>query len=135
VIPAEGVQVPGGILTIDMLRGGTRLWYWLRTINASLASYTQSTEAVSRDIVVLDPTRRQVLYREGPYDGSTVENAFRKALDQVSDLGLDTFLRERMAEQVRDGSRSALGRTRPLVLAERTLQYNFWRIRSLFRRR
>jgi hypothetical protein len=101
MVPDGGVEVPGGVVVVDMLRGGGKLHYWLRMVNASLASYTASTNAVSRDIVVLDPRRRRVLYREGPYDGTTVTSAFRQVVDEIRSVGLERFVQERMEEQAR----------------------------------
>lgn len=136
MIPEEGVTVAGGVVKIDLLRGAGRFRFWLRIIKASLNSYSFSTRSFKRDLLVLDATTHEVLYREGPYDGTTVSGAFWDVVAQIKGLGVDDFIAVRTHEAAQSGSRTALNDTPgDVVTMERAVQYNFWRLRGLFRRR
>jgi hypothetical protein len=89
-------EIPGGIIAVDLARGRSPGVYWLKAIGRQLliGSYFSSS-GVSRDIVVLDPSRSKVLFREGPYDGITVDRKLEKVTDEIRGQGLDQFLRSR----------------------------------------
>jgi hypothetical protein len=92
---SDGVRVPGGIVTIDYYRGRGRLSYWVQLLllDFSLAGYS-SASGLSRDIVIHSDDGRE-LYREGPYDGITVNRPLDKIIKEVTRVGLDVFLRTR----------------------------------------
>jgi hypothetical protein len=50
---------------------------------------------MERDIVIHDETRERELYREGPYNGITVNQPLDRLLREVRSSGLDVFLRTR----------------------------------------
>jgi hypothetical protein len=62
-----------------------------------LAVSYPTTRLMERDIVVRDTTGRE-LYREGPYDGTSVERSMERIVAQIEKLGLEGFMRDRHRE-------------------------------------
>jgi len=50
---------------------------------------------LKRDIVIEDPAREHELFREGPYDGITVDRPLEKIQAKIGEVGLDEFLSRR----------------------------------------
>ena len=63
-------------------------------LSAFVRSYF-AAERMERDIVIRDETRQRVLYREGPYDATTVGQPLDRLLTEIRSCGLDEFLRAR----------------------------------------
>jgi hypothetical protein len=88
----SGIVVPGGVVTIDPHR--RKIFFWLRTVLFSMFDSYAATD-LKRDIVIEDPVREHELFREGPYDGITVDRSLEKILAEIGKVGLDEFLSRR----------------------------------------
>jgi hypothetical protein len=107
-----GVPVPGGVVCEDINRGRSPAFGWLRAI--AEAPLTLTTVWLQRDIVVRESDTMRELYREGPYDGITVNRPLKRIVAEINRVGLDEFVRTRRLEDQRLGPvRRSSGRMRP----------------------
>jgi hypothetical protein len=97
----SGIVVPGGVVTIDPYR--KKIFFWLRTVLFSMFDSYAATD-LKRDIVIEDPEREHELFREGPYDGITVDRPLEKILTEIAQVGLDEFLSRRRNPTSQSGS-------------------------------
>jgi hypothetical protein len=99
----HGVEVPGGVVVIDMYRGMAPLRFWIRSLTSVLWRVQYAAKFLERDIVILDSSRRRELYREGPYNNITVNRPLERLLAEIENVGLDQFLRIRQIQSSRVG--------------------------------
>jgi hypothetical protein len=97
------VQVPGGIVTIDSYRKRSRLGFWIKYIVRIFFEGGFSASGMLRDIVIKSPAGDRELYREGPYDGLSIEGALGKLVNEVRKVGVEQFLRSRQVADQRIG--------------------------------
>jgi hypothetical protein len=90
LVPAAGIEVPGGVVLIDLRRQKSRVVTWLRVV---LNAFDELD--LKRDIVIQDASRSRELYREGPYDGILVTQPLERMLAEIRSEGLDQFLFKR----------------------------------------
>jgi hypothetical protein len=98
LVPAAGIEVPGGVVLIDLRRQKGRVVTWLRI---ALNAFDELD--LKRDIVIQDASRSRELYREGPYDGILVTQPLERILAEIRSEGLDQFLFKRQVEWARIG--------------------------------
>lgn len=90
-----GVQVPGGIVTVDLRRGHGSVFIALKMAALGYLTRGASASGVYRDIVIIDSSGKRELYREGPYDAISVKNPLDRILREIREVGLDEFLHSR----------------------------------------
>jgi hypothetical protein len=95
---AGGILVPGGVITVDLNRQRNRVWMWIRIVLQAGSEFR-----LQRDIVIQDASRSRELYREGPYDGITVNSPLDRIVAEIEADGLDQFLFKRQAAESRIG--------------------------------
>lgn len=100
----ESIQVPGGVVTIDLGRGHGSGFAALKMAAVALARGGYSARGVSRDIVIRDASGEQEPYREGPYDGITVNRALDRLVVEIERDGLTKFLRSRQVAHSQFGA-------------------------------
>jgi hypothetical protein len=91
----KGILVPGGVVTVDPYRGKPSLVVWSKLLLSVFWRSYFAAERMEKDIVIHDETRERELYREGPYNGITVNQPLDRLLREVRSSGLDVFLRTR----------------------------------------
>lgn len=104
----SGIVVPGGVVTIDPYR--KKIFFWLRTVLFSMFDSYAATD-LKRDIVIEDAAREHELFREGPYDGITVDRPLEKILAEIGQVGLEVFLSRRRNQTSQSG---------PIVITKET---------------
>lgn len=92
------IEVPGGIVLIDINRGRRPASTWLKALGLTFLRGGYSSRGVDQDVVVMDSGRTNELYREGPYDGVTVGSALAGIVRDIQRCGLDEFVRSRRIE-------------------------------------
>lgn len=88
-----GIQVEGGVVVVDINRGSSSFATWCKAIGLMFLRGGYTNRGVKRDIVIQNASRTQELYREGPYDGITVNFRLRRLVGEIEKMGLDGFLR------------------------------------------
>jgi hypothetical protein len=91
----KGIVVPGGVVTIDPYRGKPSIVVWSKLLLSGFWRSYFAAERMERDIVICDANRERELYREGPYNGITVNAPLERLLTEIRSNGLDAFLRTR----------------------------------------
>ena len=116
-----GVGVPGGFVTTERCGGFAFL--------ASVLRY--SARGFEQDIVVKDGPFGRELYREGPFNNISVGRPFKRIVEEIERVGLESFLRRVRIENAQLGPVNApSGRfTFPLMA-----YFNTW-VRTLGGRR
>jgi hypothetical protein len=100
----HGTLVPGGIVTIDINRGHSNLFVWLKAILSLLwGGNVGYIRGPREDIVILSTSGDREFYREGPYDSVTVQTAFIRVTGEIRSDGLDAFLRAKQVGASRIG--------------------------------
>jgi hypothetical protein len=115
-----GIDVPGGIIIVDLYRGKGALRLWTKLVIAGLLG-SYAVVAIKRDVVIQDPLRERELYREGPYDQITVSPALQRMTNEIKTVGLNEFLKIRQVENARVGPVSISAK--PVGFAKETVPY------------
>lgn len=97
---SHAVPVPGGWLTVGRRQHDNALFYWVKTLFFASA---YSVAGASRDLILLDASGERELYREGPYNGITVNGAIRRLTSELERIGVDEFVRSRQLEDMQLG--------------------------------
>ena len=88
-----GVEVPGGIVTIEPHQTSDgdvpRAKVLLQSATAIGAG------SVKRDIVVWDESREHEFYRDGPYDSITVNRPLERVITELNRVGVQEFVSSR----------------------------------------
>jgi hypothetical protein len=100
----HGAFVPGGIITIDINRGHSTLFIWLKAILSLLwGGNIGYIRGPREDIVILTTSGERELYREGPYDSVSVQTGLIRMKGEIHKDGLDAFLRSKQIDASRIG--------------------------------
>jgi len=91
----DGTEVPGAIVTVDINRGRSYGSTWIKALSLTFLRGGNSNRGVDRDIVVFDSDDGRELYREGPYNGISVNVPFDRIVNEIGMIGLNEFIRRR----------------------------------------
>jgi hypothetical protein len=127
---SQAVPVPGGWLSVGRRQHDNALFYWLKTVFLASA---YSVAGASRDIILLDANGERELYREGPYNGITVNRAIRRLATELEQIGVNEFVRAKQLEDRQVGP--VMRPSGDLHLSEYMLPYVYRLWHLPFRRR
>lgn len=125
----SAVCVPGGWVAVDRRRHELAFTYWIKVLFFASA---YSAAGVARDIVILDPTGERELYRDGPYNGITVNRVLESLVAELERMGVDEFVR---AHQVQDRQLGPVSQASGHLISGELFSVYFNRARNLFARR
>jgi hypothetical protein len=94
----DGIDIPGGLIRIDIYRGKRPFVIWLEAIGLMFLRGGLTNRGVKRDIVIYDVDQTRELYREGPFDGITVNRRISSLLSEIQRTGLREFVRAKQVE-------------------------------------
>jgi len=127
------VEVPGGVIGSDPYRRWGPVVRWaIIVLETPLMGSVNWRPLNKRDVVIVDPSRTEEFYRQGPFSAYHALAQQKAILTTVEAIGLADFLRQQQVKEAIIGRVTRPGEPMGLDLVRETVQDSQQSIRQWF---
>jgi hypothetical protein len=127
------VEVPGGVIGSDPYRRWGPVVRWaIIVLETPLMGNVNWRPLNKRDVVIVDPSRTEEFYRQGPFSANDALTQQKAIVTTVKAVGLAEFLRQAQVKAATIGRVTKPGEMMGMALVRETVQDSQQSIRQWF---